>query len=247
VGKSIIAASLGIELARRGCRVVLIDCDAGGADLDACLGIDAARPSHGRKMRFFRHFQSMAADFVILDLAAGTQKNTLDLFLLADHKLVVLVPEPNVVENAHHFVKAAFMRRLRAVCAIFGVVHLLDESLDGRDFRGPSEILEVIQGVDEETGRQIRVQMEAFRPGLVVNQVRTPEDAELGRRIAAAWRRYFGIEMDVLGAVEHDDDMWRDARERRPMLLARSECRAARSLARIAGRIGGANASTVLP
>ena len=188
-------------------------------------------------MRFVRHLQSLEADFVILDLAAGTQKNTLDFFLLADQKVLVLAPEPSSVENAHRFVKAAFMRRLRAAASIFGIANLLDEGLDGGNFRDPSEIFEAIEGTDAETGRQIREQMAAFRPGLVVNQVRTPEDAQLGRGIATAWRRHFGIEMDVLGSVEHDDEVWRAARERRPLLLARSESRAARSLARIASRI----------
>jgi flagellar biosynthesis protein FlhG len=277
VGKSLVAASLGIELARRGCRVVLVDCDLGGANLHTCLGIDpprrtlsefvnhsverieevfvstgipnlslvsgaldhldAASPSHGQKLRLIRHLQSMDADFAILDLAAGTQKNTLDFFLLADHKVLVLAPEHSAIENAHRFVKAAFWRRLRAASSIFGVSHLLDECLDGGRFRGPAEILEAIQGADEEAGSQLREQMAAFRPGLVVNQVRTQEDTELGLGVAAAWRRHFGIEMDVLGTVDYDDDVWRAARERRPLLLARSEGRAARSLARIASVI----------
>jgi flagellar biosynthesis protein FlhG len=228
VGKSLVAASLGIELARRGCRVVLVDCDLGGANLHTCLGIDpprrtlsefvnhsverieevfvstgipnlslvsgaldhldAASPSHGQKLRLIRHLQSMDADFAILDLAAGTQKNTLDFFLLADHKVLVLAPEHSAIENAHRFVKAAFWRRLRAASSIFGVSHLLDECLDGGRFRGPAEILEAIQGADEEAGSQLREQMAAFRPGLVVNQVRTQEDTELGLGVAAARR-----------------------------------------------------------
>jgi len=282
VGKSLVAASLGIEFAGRGCRVVLVDCDLGGANLHTSLGLvpprrtlsdfvshrvgriedvlvptgvpnlslasgafdqlDAANPNHGQKMRFIRQLQSMEADFVILDLAAGTQKNTLDFFLLADQKILVIAPEPSSVENAHRFVKAAFMRRLWAASSIFGAAHLLDEILGGGQFLGPSEILEAIQGADAETGSQLREQMSTFRPGLVVNQVRSAEDAELGRGIATAWRQYFGIEMDVLGNVEQDDDVWRAARERRSVLLARSKGRAARSLARIASRIQTADA-----
>ena len=280
VGKSLVAASVGIELAGRGCRVVLVDCDLGGANLHTSLGLipprqtlsdfvshqverieevlvptgipnlslvsgafdqlDAANPNYGQKMRFVRQLQSMEADFVILDLAAGTQKNTLDFFLVADQKILVLAPEPSSVENAHRFVKAAFMRRLRAASSVFGVAHLVEESLGGGNFREPFAIYEAIDGADAETGRQLREQMRAFRPGLVVNQARTPEDAELGRGIAAVWRRHFDIEMDVLGTVEHDDEVWRAARERRPLMLARSEGRAALSLARIASRIQAA-------
>ena len=280
MGKSLVAASVGIELAGRGCRVVVVDCNLGGANLHTSLGLipprqtlsdfvnrrveriedilvptgmpnlslvsgaldrlDAANPNYGQKMRFIRQLQSLEADFLILDLAAGTQTNTLDFFLLADEKVVVLAPEPSAVENAYRFVKAAFMRRLRAACSIFGVANLLDECLVGGTFRDPSEIFQAIERADAETGRQLREQMKAFRPGLVVNQARAPEDAELGRGISAAWRRFFGIEMDLLGTVDHDDDVWRAARDRRPLLLARSGGRAAGSLARIASKIQAA-------
>ncbi|HWV37838.1 MAG TPA: P-loop NTPase [Vulgatibacter sp.] len=40
IGKSLISANLGIELARRGHSVVLLDLDLGGANLHTCLGID---------------------------------------------------------------------------------------------------------------------------------------------------------------------------------------------------------------
>jgi flagellar biosynthesis protein FlhG len=277
VGKSLVAASMGIDLARRGCRVVLVDCDLGGANLHTCLGIDpprrtlsdflghevdrledvvaatgipnlslvsgaldhfdAANPNHAQKMRFIRHLWSIDADFVILDLGAGSQKNTLDFFLVADHKVLVLVPEPSAVENAHRFVKAAFWRRLQSASSLFGVGPLLEELLEGRRFRGPTEILRAIRGADAEVGRQLQEQMAAFRPRLVVNQVRGPTDAELGPGIVAAWQRYFGIAMDLLGSVEYDDNVWRAGRERRPLLVASPEGRAARSLSRIAVRI----------
>ena len=43
IGKSLISANLGIELARRGKRVVLVDADLGGANLHTTLGIDLPR------------------------------------------------------------------------------------------------------------------------------------------------------------------------------------------------------------
>lgn len=40
IGKSLLSASLGIELAQRGLRVALLDFDLGGANLHTCLGVD---------------------------------------------------------------------------------------------------------------------------------------------------------------------------------------------------------------
>jgi flagellar biosynthesis protein FlhG len=43
IGKSLVAATLGVELAGRGVRVVLADCDLGGANLHSLLGLDLPR------------------------------------------------------------------------------------------------------------------------------------------------------------------------------------------------------------
>ena len=42
IGKSLLAASVGWQLARMGKRVVLVDADLGGANLHTCLGLSAS-------------------------------------------------------------------------------------------------------------------------------------------------------------------------------------------------------------
>ncbi|HCF59957.1 MAG TPA: ATP-binding protein, partial [Myxococcales bacterium] len=165
IGKSLIASNLGIELARRGNRVVLIDADLGGANLHTCLGmelpkvtlsdyinrrvakleevlvpttvanlslvsgaldaLDVANPKYAQKLKLLRNFQALDVDYAILDLGAGTNYNVLDFFLIADHGLLVLVPEPTSVENGYRFIKAAFFRRLANVQAVYGIEWLV--------------------------------------------------------------------------------------------------------------------------
>lgn len=45
IGKSLVSANLGIALAQRGSRVVLVDADLGGANLHTCLGVAQPRVS----------------------------------------------------------------------------------------------------------------------------------------------------------------------------------------------------------
>jgi flagellar biosynthesis protein FlhG len=274
IGKSLVSANLGIELARRGKRVVLVDADLGGANLHTTLGIDlprrtlsdfierraariedvvtptgvenlglvsgaldhldAANPHHAQKMRFMRHVQQMDVDFAILDLGAGTHANVLDFFLVSDHGVLVLVPEPTAVENAYRFVKAAFWRRMRNVAQVYGYDPLLRNVMEGGNFRSPVELLATFGERDPEAGRNLARHLAAFRPRLVVNQARTEQDAVIGQGVVAAWRKYFGLEMDFLGTIAYDADMWRAVRERRPLLLDRPDVPAARSFASIA-------------
>ncbi|ACL65401.1 ATP-binding protein [Anaeromyxobacter dehalogenans 2CP-1] len=274
IGKSLISANLGIELARRRRRVVLVDADLGGANLHTTLGLDvpkrtlsdfierrvpriddvvtptgienlglvsgaldhldAANPPYAQKMRLLRHVQQLDVDYAILDLGAGTHTNVLDFFLVADHGVLVLVPEPTAVENAYRFVKAAFWRRMRNVAQVYGYEPLLRTVMAGGNFRSPVELVTTVSQRDPEAGANLARQLAAFRPRLVVNEARTPQDADVGKAVVAAWRKYFGLEMDYLGFIPYDDEMWRTLRARRPLLVERPDVRAAKAFAGIA-------------
>lgn len=277
IGKSLIAANLGIELARRGNRVVLVDADLGGANLHTTLGLevpkrtlsdfierkveriedvvtptgidnlglvsgaldhlDAADPRYAQKMRLLRHVQQMDVDYAILDLGAGTAVNVLDFFLVSDHGVLVLVPEPTAVENAYRFVKAAFWRRMRNVAQVYGYDGLLRSVMAGGAFRSPVELIANVTERDPEAGANLARQVTTFRPRLLVNQARTAQDSGIGQAVVAAWRKYFGLEMDYLGVIQYDDEMWRTLRARRPFLVERPQAPAARAFSAVASAL----------
>jgi flagellar biosynthesis protein FlhG len=195
--------------------------------------LDAANPRYAQKMRLLRHVQSLDVDFAILDLGAGTHSNVLDFFLVSDHGVLVLVPEPTAVENAYRFVKAAFWRRMRNVAEVYGYDQLLRAVMGTGTFRSPVELVATLSERDPEAGANLARQLASFRPRLVVNQLRTAQDAEIGHAVVAAWRKYFGLEMDYLGAIAYDDEMWKAVRARRPLLVARPDVSAARAFATI--------------
>jgi flagellar biosynthesis protein FlhG len=274
IGKSLVAANVGIELARRGKRVALVDLDLGGANLHTTLGIDlprrtlsdfierrvsrmedvvtptgvanlglvsgaldhldAANPRYAQKMRLMRHVQQLEVDYAILDLGAGTHANVLDFFLVSDHGVLVLVPEPTAIENAYRFVKAAFWRRMRNVAHVYGYDPLLRRVMESGSFKSPVELVASFSERDPEAGATLARHLAAFRPRLVVNQTRTAQDEDIGRAVVAAWRKYFGLEMDYLGFLPYDGEMWRAMRARRPLLLERPDVPTARAFATIA-------------
>src|SRR5439155_22079763 len=93
--------------------------------------LDAANPRHAEKQKLLRHIRSLDADYVVVDLGAGTGFNVLDFFLLADVGVVVLLPEPTSIENAYRFIKAAFFRRLQLMDSNLGAGDLVEAALSG--------------------------------------------------------------------------------------------------------------------
>ena len=79
--------------------------------------------------------------------------------------------------------------------------------------------------------------MRAFRPRLIVNDVRTADDIKLGFSIQSVCRKFFGIESEYLGYVNHDESARRSVRARRPLIDVYPRSDAAIYLSRIARKL----------
>jgi flagellar biosynthesis protein FlhG len=201
-----------------------------------------AQPGRGARVRLMRALRLFDADFVIVDLGAGNHAAVLDYFLLADEGVVVLAPEPTSVENAYAFLRAAFYRRLRLAAAGHGVRQLVTQAMDQRNERGirtPLDLLREVRALDPVAGAQFERTMREFRPRAVVNEARTAEDVKLGFAVRNVCQKYFGIDVDYLGYVNHDPAARRAVLARRPLVDESADSDAAVYLGRIARKLVG--------
>ena len=180
--------------------------------------------------------QSLDTDYLILDSGAGTSLHTIDFFLLADHGVLVLLPEPTSVENAYRFLKAALFRRLQQAAQALGVAPQAEAALlsQGSALRTPGEVVREVARTHPDAAAQLERTLKAFRVKLVVNQVRSEADHSVGRAVVAAWKKFFGLEMDYLGGVAYDDTAWQMIRKRRPLLVDGADSPSATQLVAVA-------------
>jgi len=277
IGKSLITSSLGICLARRGRRVVLIDADLGGANLHTALGLappklsladfinrrvssiddvimetgipnlglisgahdylTASNLKYFQKTRLLNRIRDIKADFIFLDIGAGISFNIVDFFLLAEAGLLVVVPEPSSVENAYRFLKMSFYRHLWSAVRGNGTRAVIEQAMDEKNRQGirtPFDLLEAVERKDAEAGRSLKARAQTFRPRLIINQIRYPEDERLGPSMASVCRKHLGIDIDCLGSVQYEDVVWQAQRRKKPFMLVFPDSQAGRSLERAA-------------
>src|SRR5512141_2278940 len=145
--------------------------------------LDAANPNLAQKTRLLRHLETLDADYILLDLGAGTSFNILDFFLFADHGILVVLPEPTAIENAYRFIKSAFYRRFTRVVANQNIKDLIDAAMDQKNtigIRTPFDLIESVKSMEQEVGEVLEMEVLKFRPKLIVNQVRTKNDVQIG-------------------------------------------------------------------
>jgi len=201
-----------------------------------------AQPSHLRRVRLVRGLRQLDADIVLLDLGAGAHASVLDYFLVSDDGILVLQPEPTSVENAYSFLRAAFYRRMRLAMVGHGVRQLVTMAMDQRNERGirtPLDLLREIEATDTLEARRFVDTMRVFRPRIIVNGARTAEDVKLGFAVTSVCKKYFGIDAEYLGYVNHDDEARRSVSMRRPIVDLHSDADVSIYLQRIARKLLG--------
>ncbi len=207
------------------------------------------QPGHARRVQLVRELRRLDADVVLLDLGAGTHPAVMDYFMVGEG-LIVIAPEPTSVENAYSFLRAAFYRRLRLAMASHDVRSVVTLAMDERNERGirtPLDLLREVQAIDARDGRLFIETMQAFRPRIVINEVRTAEDVKLGFSVRSVCRKYFGIEAEYVGYVSHDENARKAVRSRRPLVDLCPRSDAAVYVSRVAKKLLARQAEGTTP
>ena len=296
VGTSLLSANLAIYLATIGKRVVAVDGDASGADLDAMLGIPprvapyvppmpafgtaptlatlasgleheaintlplrdpvdgpiqglqwmngalsepyrgSARRSSIRELE--RRLHKLDAEYAVVDLGSAATDAAVRFWCRSPHRLAIMVPEPNAIRGLYRLVRRAF--------AAGALEEAGDEERElatheafsrAGQAPAPSDIASILVREWPDLGHALQEQMSTLRFPFIVNPARLRADLELGDQAAVAVRRRYGVYMQYLGYVEHDDAVRACARKRRPLLLESPGCRASRNIEKIARRL----------
>lgn len=171
--------------------------------------LSLANPHFSQKMKLIKHLVKLNADYVVLDLGAGTSFNVLDFFLAANEKIVVLTPEPTSIQNAYILVRNTVYRMLSRISRNDESLQaLVKTAMDPRNELNIRTIRELLQYVEEIGGKNLteplKDGLELIRPAVVVNMVRNQKEKNAGRIIQITSEKYLMIESIDIGSVSYD-------------------------------------------
>ncbi|HEX9758988.1 MAG TPA: AAA family ATPase [Nitrospiria bacterium] len=198
--------------------------------------LEIANPRYNQKMKLIRKIHELDFDYILLDLGAGTSFNILDFFLISDNGILVVLPEPTSIENVYRFIKASFYRRFKKVVKNKNIKEIIAIAMDQKNERGiktPHDLIDQVTCIDETVGRKLQQEMYSFKPKMVVNQVRSPDDMALGFSMRSSCSKYFGIGVEYLGYIDYDDCVWQATKRKRPLMTEFPYATSARCLEKI--------------
>lgn len=226
-----------IETAQPGLRLI-----SGAGEF---LGI--ANPAYAQKMKLISAIKRLDADFIIVDLGAGSSYNVLDFFAISNEGIVVLVPEPAAIQNAYIFLKSFVYRRLQRL--FFDnpfISELVRDSTDVRSSRAVksfSDLCERIAAEDRGAATRALAEVKAFRPRVVLNMALTKDDVKVVEAFRAAAMTFLGMETEFAGTLYSRPSVKAAARKMRPFMLETSAWDAHRDMEEIIGNLRPGNSA----
>ncbi len=171
--------------------------------------LSAANPAFAQKLKIVRKLSEIDAEYIILDLGAGTSFDVLDFFLLADHQIIVTTSEPISIYNAYGFLRNSVYRRLLQLVREYPEWKaLIQTGMDPKNAFDIRTVRALFQRLSEEADGELlqtlKTEIRRIRPGVIVNQVRDPRERNTSRIIQQVADRYLMVEVRDLGAVIYD-------------------------------------------
>ncbi len=194
---------------------------------------------HSKKLKLIRQIKNIAARDVVIDLGTGSAYNTLDLFILGRPGILVVTPEPTAVENMYFFLKSCAVRIMTLYSRYFKISGL--EEKIGRALETNENTLRSffasLASENVAAGKLLLSALRQFRLGLVVNQARRERDFSLGVSIADVVRRYFLIDLELLGTLPFDERALLSLAKRTPFTVEYPESEISLRIKEMAARL----------
>jgi flagellar biosynthesis protein FlhG len=201
----------------------------------------AANVSVPSKRRLVKALSGLETDYLILDLGAGTNFNTIDFFLLSGCGILVATPTLTSTLNAYLFLKNAVFRILTSSYTRNSPVHSYMEDLrkDGSSLQKIhlNKLLKSIRTIDPEVYEAYQTKVIRLRPRLIMNMLDDPRDVSRSHRLRISAREYLGIEMDSLGVIYRDHMQDTAQRSSLPVIAYKPQAVLSQAIYRIADKI----------
>jgi flagellar biosynthesis protein FlhG len=173
---------------------------------DDLLG--AANPSYAEKVRLLDQIEELPAQYVLMDLGAGTSFNTLDFFNYSGGKIALFTSQPTSLMNAYGFIKSALYRKLsREFAGDDEFFHLFYQGGGaGGEKSIPSikDLLTYFEDASPEKRDRLTRVLRDFHLFLVLNMVRSNDDLKYAEIISLMCQDFLGIQPAIMGYVAFD-------------------------------------------
>ncbi len=205
-----------------------------------------ANMSFLRKQKLLKELHTLEADYIILDLGAGTHFNTTDVWLTAELGFVVSSPEPTSILNAYSFIKTSLYRLMLMSLPAKGDSRQIVRNFfsarreageDSPQVASLADCLDQVQALEPKKGLKLRERFASFMPRVIINMGKDVDELRLGSRLRQICARYLGIAIEYIAFLPWQDEVRQSIIKRQLLSKHKSDLAFVKALDAIALKI----------
>ena len=194
-----------------------------------------------QKSQIIKKFQQFNADYLIIDLGAGTHLNILDFFLLSPQGIIVTSPTVTATLNAYLFLKNAVFRLMYnsfpKKSPAYQFLENLKKDASSLQKMYIPKLIEAISEIDPTNAKIFQHRMEQFRPRLIMNMINDPKDTDKTLKIRRSCKEYLGIDLEYLGVIYRDSMQDVALSSRLPIIVYKPQSIVSQAIFRLSDKI----------
>ncbi|MDF1550049.1 MAG: P-loop NTPase [Bacteroidales bacterium] len=200
-----------------------------------------ANMPHAQKVKLIKEIKNISADYILLDLGAGTTFNTLDYFELSSNGIVISTFERPSIINTLSFIKNFIYRivqkEIRNNNKISVAIDELSKNYIEDDLLLLSTINNLIKEMDAELALKIEEKCNTFHPRIIFNMGEHPDDLTIINALEKSVKKILSIDLCFFGYIFYDKYVKLSASGNQVLLEKYPECTASLGITQIARRI----------
>lgn len=200
-----------------------------------------ANIAYVQKIKLLKEIKRLPADYIILDLGAGSSYNVLDYFGLAHSGIIVTTFDyaamMNVLGFLRNFIYRTFMQVSRENKWVSEVLERLTQRPITAEVPSVDRIIKKVESMDATLAKKMRYVCDRCRPRLIFNMGDHPDELNVLDSFDKALRDRLSIEADYIGFVFEDPLVRKAVKKRLPLVPNCPDSRAAKSIQAISKRV----------
>jgi flagellar biosynthesis protein FlhG len=194
-----------------------------------------------QKQKLIRRLRSLEADYLIMDLGAGSNFNTIDFFLISGQGIIITDPTPTAHLNAYLFLKNVIFRIMNSAFKkdTFAYNHIEKLKKDGSPFQKVyvPKLIKTIRENDPDSYESFRKRIANFAPKLIFNMLEDPKESGKAGKLRRSCKEYLDIDVEHLGVIYRDNLQDVALQSRLPIIIYKPQSVLSQAIYRIADKL----------
>lgn len=191
--------------------------------------LELANPNYAQKQKIINNLKKMDADYILVDLGAGSDYHVTDFYAAFPYGIVVADGLPTSIENAYGFLKNGTIRGLvRLFSGKPDIQARIKSFCDPVTKKEYATINDFLASMVKDFSIEVEIMKEwlhAKKNLLIINMVKNSDDIKVGTRFTEMVKKYLSIDLHYIGYVVYAPEVRTSIKEMRPVIMTQDSSR----------------------